>query len=658
MVDILSTQVALLLFESIFCFLSAILCAMKSSRDKKAKIVVTDLSIMAGFLLLSDFLFYICQGRTSGVATVVMQIANITLFLLCDLFLIGILTDFSIVLFGGFSLKKDQPCRWRSILIVLLSTGGMAMVVISQFTGLYYTIDETNTYHRGKFFPLSVAFPILGMLLLLSILLQHRNKTTKYRFLVLLSFIVLPVAGFLVQYFFYGFAYMDIGIALAVNIIFIENIIYQNQQIRIAERTDIRTGLANEHSCIEWIRARKAKKEILDYAAIYFDISRFSSINRKYGANTGNRVLAIFADSFSKELAPDEFLGHQRGDQFIAIVHKKNIDTILKKLSDLRVEFTDDTGKDCDVHLSVKAGIYEIENAEVSSEDVINYAAAALDHASHSASDHPVVYMTKDLMDTIEEKIRFEKKIRKALEKGEFLPYYQPKVNSRTGELCGAEALARWQHKGELIRPGEFIQVMERNESICDLDMYMLHRVCEDISKWMKDGLTIPPVSINFSRRNLADPDLAEKIDRAVTESGIPKNLIEIELTETVDEFPLSVMKAFVDELHKRGFCSSIDDFGSANSSMAVLREISFDTVKIDKGFIDHDQNKDLTILDHIIKMALSIGLRIVAEGVEQEAQVKKLQSFGAEVIQGYYYDRPMPEEKMRERLKDPHYDK
>ena len=91
---------------------------------------------------------------------------------------------------------------------------------------------------------------------------------------------------------------------------------------------------------------------------------------------------------------------------------------------------------------------------------------------------------------------------------------------------------------------------------------------------------------------------------------------------------------------------------------MAVLREISFDTVKIDKGFIDHDQNKDLTILDHIIKMALSIGLRIVAEGVEQETQVQKLQSFGAEVIQGYYYDRPMPEEKMRERLKDPHYDK
>ena len=631
---------------------------MKSSRDKKAKIVVTILSIMAGVLLLSEFFFYVCQGRSGQAASFGLHLSNLILFILCDLFLIGILTDFRVVLFGGFSIKKGQPCRKRSIFIILLSISGMIMVIISQFTGLYYTIDETNTYHRGDLFPLSVAIPIFGMMLLLSILLQYRKNTTRGRFLVLLSFIVLPVAGFVVQYFLYGFAYMDIGIALAVNIIFIENIVYQNRQIRIAERTDIRTGLANEHSCIEWIRARKAKKEILDYAAIYFDISRFSSINRKYGANTGNRVLAIFAESFAKELAPDEFLGHQRGDQFIAIVHKKNVDSLLSKLTDLRVEFTDDTGKECDVHLSVKAGVYEIENAEVSSEDVINYAATALDHASHTASDHSVVYMTKELMDTIEEKIRFEKKIRKALEKGEFHPYYQPKVNSRTGKLCGAEALARWMHKGELIRPGEFIHVMERNESICDLDMYMLRTICRDISKWMEEGLDVPPISINFSRRNLADPDLAEKIDKVVTESGIPKKLIEIEITETVDEFPLSVMKTFVDELHKRGYSSSIDDFGSANSSMAVLREISFDTVKIDKGFIDHDQDKDLTILDHIIKLALSIGLKIVAEGVEQETQVKKLQSFGAEVIQGYYYDRPMPEEKMRERLQDPQYKK
>ena len=658
MVDILSIHVAFLLFEAIFCFLSAILCVLKTSRDKKARTVVFILNVMAGVLILNDFFGYVFEGRPGRFPAFMVYSSNLIVFLLCDLFLTGILVYTSIVLFGRFRLSKEQPCRIRSLLVVLLSLSGMALVIVSQFTGMYYTIDESNLYERGKLFPLSVAIPVVGMVLIASILLQHRKKTTTYRVLTILSFIILPLLGFLFQLLFYGFTYMDIGIALAVNIVFVENIVYQNQQIRIAERTDVRTGLANEHSCIEWIRTRKGKKEILDYAAIYFDISRFSSINRKYGANTGNRVLSIFAASFDREIAPDEFLGHQRGDQFIAIVHKKNLDKILKKLSEVRVSFTDDTGKENDVHLSVHAGVYEIENADISSEAVITYAATALEYASRTASENPVVYMTKDLMDTIEEKRRFEKKIRKALEKGEFLPYYQPKVNSRAGKLCGAEALARWNHKGELIRPAEFISVMERNESICDLDMYMLRAVCKDILKWQEKGLAIPPISINFSRRNLADPDLAEKIDKVVTESGIPKDLIEIEITETVDEFPISVMKAFVDDLRSRGYSSSIDDFGSANSSVAVLREIAFDTVKIDKGFIDHDLEKDLTILDHIIKMALSIGLKIVAEGVEQEAQVQKLQSFGAEIIQGYYYDRPMSGEKMAERLADPYYKK
>ena len=659
LVDILSTHVAFLLFEAIFCFLSAILCALKNSRDTKVKSVVTLLNIMAGLLILCDFLGYIYEGRAGSFSTFMVYASNLIVFLLCDLFLAGILIYTSIVLFGGFSLRKEQPCRIRCILTILLSVTGMILVIVSHFTGIYYTIDEMNAYHRGDLFPLSVVIPFLGMMIIVSILLQHRKKTTGYRVFVILAFIFLPIIGFLFQLLFYGFTYMDIGIALAVNIVFVENIIYQNQQIRIAERTDIRTGLANEHSCIEWLRNHRGRKEILDFAAIYFDISRFSSINRKYGANSGNRVLAIFADSFSKELEPDEFLGHQHGDQFIAIVHKRNVKDVLSKFTDLRVSFTDDTGKECSVHLAVRAGVYEIENADISGEDVITYAATALDYAARTSTDYPVVYMTKELMDTIEERKRFEKRLRKGLENGEFEPYYQPKVNSRTKTLCGAEALARWNHDGEIVQPSEFIPVMERNDSICELDMLMLRAICRDISRWQKDGLQIPPISINFSRRNLADPDLAAKIDQVVTESGVPKDLIEIEITETMDEFPISVMKAFVDGLKERGFSSSIDDFGSGNSSMAVLREIAFDTMKIDKGFIDHeDLTKDRAILDHIIKMALSIGLKIVAEGVEQESQVETLRAFGAEIVQGFYYDRPLPKEEMLKRLQNPNYEK
>ena len=162
--------------------------------------------------------------------------------------------------------------------------------------------------------------------------------------------------------------------------------------------------------------------------------------------------------------------------------------------------------------------------------------------------------------------------------------------------------------------------------------------------------------SVNFSRRNLADPDLPGKIDSVVRASGIPKDLIEIEVTETADEFSIGDLSAFVDELHKLGYKVSIDDFGSASSSLTLLREVSFDTLKIDKGFIDNSKMRDLAILTYIIRLAEEIDTDIVAEGVEQQKQVELLDKLGVDVIQGYYFDKPLPKADMSARLKSPVY--
>lgn len=166
----------------------------------------------------------------------------------------------------------------------------------------------------------------------------------------------------------------------------------------------------------------------------------------------------------------------------------------------------------------------------------------------------------------------------------------------------------------------------------------------------------MPVTSVNFSRRNLADPDLSGKIDSVVRASGIPKDLIEIEVTETADEFSIGDLSAFVDELHKLGYKVSIDDFGSASSSLTLLREVSFDTLKIDKGFIDNSKMRDLAILTYIIRLAEEIDTDIVAEGVEQQKQVELLDKLGVDVIQGYYFDKPLPKADMSARLKSPVY--
>ena len=233
----------------------------------------------------------------------------------------------------------------------------------------------------------------------------------------------------------------------------------------------------------------------------------------------------------------------------------------------------------------------------------------------------------------------------------EFVAFYQPKVDSRSNTLCGAEALVRWSHNGELISPAKFIPILENKDLMCDMDFYMLRRVCADIAAWIEKGLVPPTISVNFSRRNLSNPHLAEDIDAVVNEYHVPKKMVEIEITETIDEFPISVLKAFVDDLHMRGYKVAVDDFGSGSSSLSLLREVTFDVLKIDKGFVDRAYAKDLAILSHIIKLAGAIGIDVLAEGVEQKEQVKTLRDMGCFVIQGYYFDRALPKESFEKRI-------
>ena len=657
LLSVKAVQVAFLLFEALFGFISAVVSALKNSRDIRSKRIVTVLNVLAGSLMLFDFLGYVLEGKTRPVFRILNSIANLNVFLLCHFILLAYLMYLSVTLLDPVAKRTHKvQCRIRLWISAALGMAGIVLVVISQFTRWIYSIDESNVYHRGPLFGLSVLLPLLAMCVIMTILVQSRKYMGKYRFWTMMSYILLTLIGLVLQIVLADFVYMDLGIAISIHIMFFENIVHQNREIRRAERTDIRTGLANEHSCIERIRAIRGSRKLTDYASVYFDLTKFALINRKYGVDTGNAVLNSYVRRISVELDEEEILGRQHGDQFIAIVKKEKLQKILSLLAGVKVSFRNEmTGEVQEELVASKAGVYEIENSDISAEDIITYAGTALDHAK-SISGRSVIYMTQELMDSLEERKRLEIEIRKALQNVEFTPYYQPKVNSVSGKLCGAEALSRWVHSDEIVMPSKFIPFMEMNDTICELDLLMLRQVCEDIRKWAEEGIQVPPISLNMSRRNLADPHIAEKINDIVVKSGIPKELLEIEITETIDEFPISVLKKFVDQLHAKGFAVSVDDFGCASSSLALLREIHFDTMKIDKGFIDHDHPKDLTILKHIVQMALAIGLNIVAEGVELKPQVDTLRSLGVETIQGYYYDKPLSREEIHKRIQDPVY--
>ena len=656
MIDKFTMQVSFLIFEAVFCFLSALVYSVSRDSLRIRKKIVLSLNVSCGTMLICEYLFYVYMGSTNPVDVLIMRVVNAAVYILIVLLMYLYAMLVAVRLFGRFDLKQDMPCRGRFKAVCVIAVIGFLLVGVSQFTGLYYYFDENNVYQRGSFFWLASVIPMLGAFLVSTVIIQYRERISRSQLLVMISYLVLPLAGGIFQLIFYGNSLLNICIGLSVLLMFFENAISKGKEVIKVSRTEIRTGLANELGYVEWLNSMKGKPELKEYAVVFFDLRKFSEINRQYGIENGNRVLAAFGNVMLTRVGKDEILGRQFGDQFVAIVKKENLSRLLDVLKEVEVPFDEiATGQKTTVKLSARAGVYMIERTDLAGEDILIFAGQALAEAKARYTDD-VIWLTQDVINAMADRKRLENDIREGLNNGEFIPYYQPKINIKTHMLCGAEALSRWYHGSEVLLPGTFIPLMESNEMIRLLDFRILEAVCKDIAEWLKDGVDIPVISVNFSRRNLVDPDLAKHIDAIVTKAGIPKELIEIEVTESSDEFSIGVLSRFVEMLHELGYKVSIDDFGSANSSLALLREVSFDTLKIDKCFVDHAKAKDLTILTHIVRISDEINVNIVAEGVEKEDQITILNRLGVDVIQGFYFDKPLSNANMTERIKAPHY--
>ncbi len=654
--DLMSIHVSFLLFESIFCFLSA-LVSLSDKGFKNKRVMVTLLNISVGLMLLAEFTYYLFKDQDVFSSYIMVRLCCFVDFFICDFLILAYVVYASYIIFGQFSIKKGAPCRFRIILSLFIGVVGIILVIVSQFTGIYYIVDEHNVYHRGPLFLVSVGIPFLAMFIFMTITLQYARKLGARMTIALMSYVLLPLIGGILQYFFYGYSFMEMATGLSVILLFIEGAIDTKREVIRVSKTEVRTGLANEHGCVEWLNSKEDRSELLNYAAIFFDLIKFSEINRKHGMAIGDQFLNNYASSFASFMDEDEILGRAYGNLFVAIVKKNKLKHFVRLLEKMDVTVKEGDNISITETISARAGVYEITKDDMGGEDILTNAGTALSLAK-SPRTPDIVYLSQNLLDSFEEQKRIVSDIKVGLANGHFEAYYQPKVNCVSKMLCGAEVLARWRHNGVIKRPGEFIPLMEEFDLICDLDIYMLEQVCKDIKNWLAAGLHPPVISVNVSRRNLKEEDLASKIDKIVMGYGIPKDLIEIEVTERSDEFSVAELKEYVASLHKHGYSASIDDFGCESSSLTLLREINFDTLKIDKGFIDKEQSKDLTILEHIVTLSKALNIGIVAEGVERASQLNTLKSMGVEIIQGYYYDMPLSLEEMTERVRNPIYNK
>jgi EAL domain-containing protein (putative c-di-GMP-specific phosphodiesterase class I) len=243
--------------------------------------------------------------------------------------------------------------------------------------------------------------------------------------------------------------------------------------------------------------------------------------------------------------------------------------------------------------------------------------------------------------------LRLENALRLALSLGQFELYYQPKVSTNSERIVGCEALIRWRHptKG-LVEPDKFIGVLESIGLILPVGAWTLREACEQMQRWREQGLFVQRVAVNLSMRQFLQPDLLLMIDKVLDDTKIPAHLLELEITESVAMSNAQLTVDTLTALKQRGIYISIDDFGTGYSSLSYLKRFPIDAVKIDRSFtqdLEHDGDDAAAIVTATIRLAHAMNLSVVAEGVENYQQRDFLLKYGCDVLQGYYYSRPVP---------------
>jgi len=618
----------------------------------KKQIALLKIQLSTAVLTIGVSLTFHFDGNMSTAGFWVVRIANCAVYvaLLCCLIFV---CDYNVALF--MESGKFERLPKRLLMGYVVPTAGISMVIINQFTGIYYTIDQYNVYHRGPLFFVAYLFPLITIINLFSFTMSHRHLINKNLRMSLALFSTLPIVVGTIQLFVYGFPFVEFASWLASVTLFWFALSDQNDEMSAAANTDLQTGLVNTYGYIHEADKIIEFHDITKYTAFYFDIVRMSYVNNKYGKKGGDDAILKYAAKLKENVEKDEVLGRLGGNFFVALIKDVNVEKFLALLDDCPIEM-DYHGRTDILHLKAVAGAYKVVKKEhLTGGQLISFTATALAYAKNTVHK-PLVYLDDQLQREFDHARDIEEKAIMGLRNNEFEPFYQPKIDTAGNILCGAEALARWRVDGKLVPPCEFIPIMEKKGSICELDFYILERVCQDIKDWLARGLEPVPVSVNFSRKNLGNPILAEAISKVVEKYEIPKKYIQIEVTETIDEFPMSYLIGVVDALQRYGMTVAIDDFGTGSSSIRLLKDVKFDVMKIDKSFVDYTNDKDKTLLGDIIVMAKNREISVIAEGVEEAGQVESLKSMECFAIQGYIFDKPLEKAEFEKRLQKKQY--
>ena len=427
------------------------------------------------------------------------------------------------------------------------------------------------------------------------------------------------------------------------------------EQLEYQANYDALTGLPNRNLLHDRLRQSVyAQRFVRSIGVVFLDIDHFKFVNDSLGHNMGDKLLQKVAERLLGAVRDGDTVARLGGDEFILILNDQTgqevIYRAMQRIINKIAEPIEIEGQELLVTCSAGISLYPQDGADV--ETLLKNADAAMYRAKEKGRNNFQFY-TAEMNRQVNERLKMEASLRRALERNELEVYYQPRIDVASGALVGCEALLRWQHPERgLLLPERFIGLAEETGLIVPIGEWVLKSACAQMRSWQKNGAAPIAVSVNLSMRQFRQEGLAGAVDEALRHSGLDPRLLEMELTESLVMQDTEAAIRVLGRLREIGVELSVDDFGTGHSSLSYLTRLPISALKIDQSFVQHVKgtgNPDEGIVAQaIISLAHNLKLKVVGEGVESGAQFEFLKKHACDEVQGYYFGVPMPPDEFQ----------
>lgn len=426
---------------------------------------------------------------------------------------------------------------------------------------------------------------------------------------------------------------------------------YYDPLTNLPNRTLLNLKLENE--------LKKAKSNNTQVGLLYMDLDNFKSINDTFGHSFGDKLLVEVAKSFQSFIDKNMIISRLGGDEFLIIIPNiKDINCVTNLANEVLKSLCKPfivNGLSTFVTTSIGIVIFPIDGTDI--QTLFKNADTTMYH-SKSLGKNTYQLFSKEINDNLVKKMELEKILRFSLlncKKSEFSVYYQPQVDVKTSELVGLEALVRWHHpKYGFISPNEFIPLAEERGLVNEIDEFVLNTTCNQLKEWQNKGYKLVPVSVNISANQFKQQNLFEKIQEILNKTKLSSRWLHIEITESATICDMNMAIKILNKFKAIGVKVLLDDFGTGYSSLNHLKYLPINTLKIDKSFVDQIAycENEKAIANTLIQLAHNLNMDVIAEGVETKEQLEVLKSQKCDTIQGYFFSKPLPSNKLESILK------